>query len=100
MDQPPSAAPRITFTRATDGLLEIWLNPQGRDLLVEQLLRLSPNDDHHHIMPEGDAFADIPTRSIAYVPGDEVFEFGKVLFRLDEWDAEYFPHVLTVPDVR
>ena len=31
---------RITFSLASDGELEIWLNEQGRDLLVRELQNL------------------------------------------------------------
>jgi hypothetical protein len=29
-----------------------------------------------------------------YRKGDKLLEYGKVLFRLDEWDRKYFPHVV------
>lgn len=44
-------------------------------------------------MPE-DMDPELPARKRAYTPGDEVMEWGKVLFRPDEWDEQYFPHVL------
>lgn len=93
--------PRITFSRTKDGSLEIWLNPSGRDLLVSQLQRLSEHSDHFHIMPE-EMGPELPARNRPYGAGDEVFEWGKVLFRPDEWDQKHFPHVLgdAEPEVR
>lgn len=85
-------SPRITINRK-DGELQIWLNPEGRDLLVQELLRLSEQNDHFHLMPE-DMDGEVPTRSRAYDPDAEIIQWGKVLFRPDEWDARYFPHVL------
>jgi hypothetical protein len=88
-----SNSPRITFSRSPDGFLQIWLNPEGRDLLVEQLQRLSEHSDHFHIVPE-DMNPELPARSFPYETDDEVLEWGRVLFRPDEWDQKYFPHVL------
>jgi len=42
-------APRITLNLTADGELEIWLNPEGRDLLVKELqgdLRLISGHAH------------------------------------------------------
>lgn len=69
--------PRITIN-LSGGELQSWLNPEGRDLLVRQLQCLSEASDHFHI--------------------HEIIEWGKVLFRPDEWDARYFPHVLDEPE--
>lgn len=88
-----SSSPRITFSRTQDGFLQIWLNPEGRDLLVSQLKGLSELSDHFHIMPE-DMGPELPARNRPYEEGDEVIEWGKVMFRPDEWDREHFPHVL------
>jgi hypothetical protein len=85
-----SSSPRITFSRTKDGSLEIWLNPAGRDLLVSELQRLSEQSDHFHIMPE-EMEPELPTRSQPYEDGDEVIQWGKVLFRTDEWDNGAFP---------
>lgn len=85
--------PRVTINVNSNGELEIWLNESGRDLLVEELRKLSKQNDHFHLQPEG-FIDDVPTRGRAYREGDQVLEWGKVLFRPDEWDREYFPHVL------
>ena len=73
--------------------IELWLNEEGRDLLVQELQKLGPEHDHVHLGPSGDE-REVPLQTIPYRPNDEVFGWGKVLFRLDEWDAEHFPHVL------
>ncbi|MFL5295521.1 MAG: hypothetical protein ACJ798_03985 [Phenylobacterium sp.] len=85
--------PRITISRGKDGFFQIWLNPAGRDLLVRELQALSEEHDHFHIMPE-DMRPELPVRNRPYEEGDEVIEWGKVLFRPEEWDRRYFPHVL------
>ena len=60
---------------------------------MKELQRLSEQSDHFHLTPE-DMDGDLEVRSKAYNAGDEVFEWGKVLLRPDEWDRGYFPHVL------
>lgn len=92
-----SNSPRITFSRTKDGSLEISLNPAGRDLFVSQLQGLSEQSDHFHIMPD-DMEPELPARNRPYGEGDEVIEWGKVLFRPDEWDEKHFPHVMGDPD--
>ncbi|MGE3871497.1 MAG: hypothetical protein AB7F74_00935 [Parvibaculaceae bacterium] len=84
--------PRITINLTADGSLEIWLNETGRDLLVEQLQSLDENNDHLHFgQTEAD---DIEVSSRPYSPSDKILGHGKVLFRTDDWDRQYFPHVL------
>ena len=83
---------RITFSLASDGELEIWLNEQGRDLLVRELQNLSEKSDHFHFgVSEG---SELEVSSRAYRPDDKVLEYGKVLFRPDAWDRQHYPHVL------
>jgi hypothetical protein len=89
----PPAQPRITFSRNDDGVLEIWLNEPGRDLLVRELTQLSERNDHFHLGPEEHG-GEVPVRTKAYRASDEIIDWAKVLFRPDAWDAEYFPHVL------
>ena len=84
---------RITINTNKDGELEIWLNESGRDLLVRELQRLDERHEHFHLMPE-DHDGELPLRNRPYQEGDQIVEWGKVLFRTDAWDAEYFPHVL------
>jgi len=56
------------------------------------LQSLNEKNEHFHISPAG----ELEVASVPYVTGDEVIEYGKVLFRLDEWDEKYFPHVLEI----
>jgi hypothetical protein len=84
--------PRITLNLTTSGELEIWLNEAGRNLLVQKLQALGESNDHFHLAPAGMGEVEVSTR--AYQSGDRVIEWGKVLFRTDEWDRRYFPHVL------
>jgi hypothetical protein len=83
---------RITVNLTADGEFQIWLNEEGRDRLVRELQGLSDRNDHFHFGPKD--FGEVEVSSIAYSPGDKVFGYGKVLFRTDSWDREYFPHVL------
>lgn len=85
--------PRITINTNKDGELEIWLNPAGRDLLVQELQRLTETSDHFHFAADCRT-GEVPVQSTAYREGDQILEFGKVMFRPDQWDAQYFPHVL------
>ncbi len=84
--------PRITLSLDRDDQIEIWINEAGRDALVQELQALSPQNDHFHLQPEG--FQGVPTQSRGYRDGDHVLDWGKVLFRPDEWDQRFFPHVL------
>lgn len=83
---------RITISKTGDGELNIFINEEGRDLLVASLSDLSEKNDHFHLSSDG-AFG-IELRKIPYNETDEIFEWAKILFRPDKWDAEYFPHVL------
>ena len=88
--------PRITISVTKDKTIEIYLNPEGRDLLVRELLNLSERSDHFHLGPPG--IGEVETSARAYEPTDEVFEYGKVLFRPDSWDEKHYPHVLAEGD--
>lgn len=89
-----TATPRITLTRDKDDNFQLWLNPEGRDLLVNELLGLSATSDHIHVEP---AYMEpeLAFRTVAYQEGDTVMSWGKILFRPDQWDEEHFPHVMT-----
>ncbi len=89
--------PRITINLTADGEFQIWLNAEGRDLLVRELQQLSEKDDHFHLMPK-DMTGHVPTSSRPYDPSDKVLEWGKVLFRTDDWDREHYPHVMRQTD--
>jgi hypothetical protein len=75
-------------------LLEIWLNKEGRDLLVRKLQALSESNDHFHMAPS-DVPSEVELSTRPYHSTDTVIDYGKVLFRADEWDARYFPHVVS-----
>jgi hypothetical protein len=84
--------PRITINLDAQGSLEIWLNELGRDLLIRELENLSAKNDHFHIGPAGSRELEVSSR--AYRSDDKLIEYGKVLFRTDEWDEQYYPHVM------
>lgn len=84
---------RITVNITASGELEIWLNEQGRDLLVRELQRLGEKHEHFHFGHNEIGEVELSTRP--YRPDDRVLEYGKVLFRTDAWDKQYYPHVFT-----
>ena len=59
---------------------------------VKALQGLSETNDHFHLGPSG--FAEIAVSNRPYRSSDKLLEYGKILFRIDAWDAQYFPHVL------
>lgn len=85
--------PRITINTNKAGEIEIWLNEAGRDLLLRELQGLSERNDHFHLGPD-DICSEVPVQTLPYREGDTAIEYGKVLFRPDEWDRQHFPHVL------
>jgi len=85
-------ASRITLNLTADGELEIWLNPEGRDVLIKELQGLSERNDHFHFGPS--PFGEVEVTSRTYRTNDKLLEHGKVYFRPDAWDAEHFPHVM------
>jgi hypothetical protein len=63
-------------------------------MLIQELQRLkrSTGNDHFHLGAyEG---AEVEMRSVPYDPTDRVIYAAKVILRPDDWDAEYYPHVL------
>lgn len=87
---------RITMSLSKDGELEIWLNEAGRDLLVTELQSLDRKDDHFHLTTAGPF--DVELSDIPYREDDKCLSQGKVLFRPDDWDQEFYPHVMQQPD--
>ena len=83
--------PRITISVTTEGVLEIFLNETGREKLVEELQKLNHRHEHFHLMV--DDGAEVELKSKPYNPDDRVIEYGKILFRPDEWDRQYYPHL-------
>lgn len=84
--------PRITIEMTANGELEIYLNEAGRNLLVDELKHLSEKSDHFHLGFAGMSEVEISSRP--YGADTQIVETGKVLFRTDAWDKQYFPHVL------
>ena len=90
--------PRITVTLAGSESgppqVRLYLNPEGRDLLVRELDRLDEQWDHMHLQP-AEWTVDLPLRTTAYEPAaEEVVDDVKIMLRPDKWDADHFPHVL------
>ena len=86
---------RVTVNLNAEGEFEMWLNPGGRDILVKELQGLSEKNDHFHLRPR--TFGEIEISDRPYRSDDKLLTSGKILFRTDVWDAEYFPHVLDQP---
>ena len=90
--------PRITVCTRADGTFEILVNEAGRDLLVNELQKLSQNREHCHIAHVDDTgmrhTTDVPLSNIPYRDGDICLLYGKVLLRPDDWDRTHYPHVL------
>ena len=84
---------RITINITSSGEFELRMNGEGRDLLVKELQGLNESNEHIHLgaKPIGDV--EVSTRP--YRSDDKVLEWGKILFRIDEWDRKHFPHVLS-----
>lgn len=87
-------AARITISLGENDFVEIHLNEEGRDRLVRELQGLNASNEHLHRGPQGHKMADLELRSQSYRTGDRVLEWGKILFRLDAWDREHYPHTL------
>ena len=77
-----------------EGEFQLWLNKEGRDLLVKELLGLSEHSDHFHMSPRewGEPEVELSTRP--YHQTDKLISVAKVMFRTDEMDRKHFPHVL------
>lgn len=94
------ANPRITVIAKKDenddpAGVYLYLNPEGRDLLVNELNRLSEKSDHFHMGTKKWAM-DLPLEMKAYEPEIETpVSNVKVMFRPDDWDQKYYPHVMT-----
>jgi hypothetical protein len=87
--------PRITLT-IVEGEARIYLNPEGRDLLVQMLQRLNEKLEHFHLGNwEG---AAVGLRDNPYDPSETVLSAAKILFRTDAWDRQFYPHVMPEGD--
>jgi hypothetical protein len=91
--------PRITVTLAAGGddqppQVRLYLNPEGRDLLVRELNRLDEQWDHLHLQ-NTKWTVELPLQMIAYEPAmEDVADDVQIMLRPDKWDADHFPHVL------
>lgn len=90
--------PRITFVVKKDEQGEpaevyLYVNPEGRDQLVAELKHLSEKSDHFHMQPD-ELIAEVPIGDVPYESDDIIPWHVKVMFRPDEWDRQYFPHVM------
>ncbi|ESQ75091.1 hypothetical protein [Asticcacaulis sp. AC402] len=91
--------PRVTVCIRPDGSFELLCNEAGRDLLVENLQQLDRRNDHFHLDyyadPDVAGATDVILGAVPYHAADTVVENGKVLLRPDDWDREFYPHVMT-----
>lgn len=85
--------PRVTINLTSNGELEIYLNPEGRDLFVKELQALNKGNEHFHMGTEDEYFEEIELSKLPYRSDDKIVDRAKVLFRLDEWDRQYYPHI-------
>ena len=65
-------AARIHINRNRYGEVELWLNEEGRELLVQELRKLGPEHDHFHLGPSGQE-TEVPLQKVPYRYEDEVF---------------------------
>ncbi len=73
-----------------DGELEIWLNEQGRDQLVRELMALSETSEHFHLASFDGAEVKVSGRP--YRATDSILHVGKVMLRPDQWNRTHFPY--------
>jgi hypothetical protein len=85
--------PRITFCLTSQGTLEMYFNEEGRKQFIQELAKLNERDEHFHFAP-ATIDSDLAVSSLPYRAEDKILDYGKVLFRTDEWDKQYFPHVI------
>jgi hypothetical protein len=89
--------PRITFCLTPEGTLEMYFNDEGRKQFIQELSKLNEQDEHFHVAPS-EIDSNIVVSSLPYRPEDKALDYGKVLFRTDAWDRQYFPHVMVETD--
>ena len=94
--------PRITVeTRNVEaGHCSVFLyaNETGLKLLIDELYDLSKTNDHFHLgSPEWTGIEEDPLSLKPYDKQDSAATAGhlKVLFRPDDWDKEYYPHLFS-----
>ena len=83
--------PRITINARTDGEFELWLNKEGRDLLVRELLNLDEGRDHFHMADAGmRAGCEIELSPRPYREATNYFRPGRRCFVLTNGIAPTF----------
>jgi hypothetical protein len=60
----------ITVNLNAKGEFEIWLNPEGRDVLVKELQGLSETNDHFHLGRHSRRFGDVRVISVLALIAD------------------------------
>lgn len=95
-----TARPRMTVQiSGQEGAqeVEIYLNPEARRWLIAQLTKLDRTDDHFHAF-SFEEWEGLQLSKVPYDPEDKPACALKMLLRYDDWDAEYYPHVMVPPD--
>lgn len=89
--------PRITIELSEEGgpsgEVKLYLNETGLALLISELERLSKTNDHFHLCAPEWGAPDEPLSLRPYVNGAATAGHFKVMFRPDDWDRQYFPHL-------
>jgi hypothetical protein len=73
-------AARITVNLNAKGEFEIWLNPEGRDVLVKELQGLSETNDHFHLGPR--PIGEVQVSGRRYRSDDQLLEYGSSFERM------------------
>lgn len=84
--------PRFTISLSKNNVIELYINEIARDILIQQLTGLNKTSDHVHLSANWPAEIELSEKK--YTSSDTVFTEAKILLRPDEWDKEYYPHVL------
>ncbi len=94
------AKPRITLEVSekggASGVVQLFLNKEGRDFLLKQLGALSENNDHFHLFAPEWGESDEPLSLKPYEDGAATAGHLKVMFRPDEWDKKHYPKLFEV----
>jgi hypothetical protein len=93
--------PRITVTIDTSGdgpsdEVRIYANEAGVQALIRELSALSRTNDHFHMMSPN--WGGDELRAVVYEPDELAIDHLKVIIRQDDWDREFFRHVLPTGD--
>ena len=85
--------PRITICVDENGGVDLYFNEAGRAQFIEELAALDRSNDHFHFAPDN-LIGDVVTQDIPYNKNQVSYAWGKVSLRPDDWDEEYYPHVM------